>query len=292
MVRKVLVLGCSGMAGHVLTLMLREKPLQYQVCGISRATSAIDPEIILNITDFTELQAIISQKEPDVIVNCIGLLNQIAEESPDQAILMNSYLPHFLEKLKTGKGFKVIHISTDCVFSGAKGAYKEVDFKDGIGFYAQSKALGEIDNLKDLTIRTSIIGPELKANGTGLFHWFSHQKGKIRGYSNAYWTGVTTIELAKAILQAIEQDLCGLYHLVYLKKISKYELLKIFKKEFNEKIVIEPYYDYKVDKSLVNSRSDFRYTVPSYEEMISDMKIWINTYQGIYNYSHLLNKNE
>ena len=292
MLKKILVLGSNGMAGHVLTLMLRDKSEQFQVCDISRTDSQIHPNTILDITDFDGLRSIITRFEPDVVINCIGLLNQIAEDTQDQAILINSYLPHFLEKLETGKSFKLIHISTDCVFSGRKGGYKEDDFKDGVGFYAQTKSLGEVDNPRDLTIRTSIVGPELKDSGTGLFNWFAKQNGKINGYPNAFWTGVTTIELAKAILSAIEQDLCGLYHLVYPVKISKYDLLKIFRKEFNQNIVIEPYKDYKVDKSLVNSRSDFKYLVPSYEEMIAEMKNWILNHKDIYSYPHFLEKNK
>ena len=124
-------------------------------------------------------------------------------------------------------------------FSGKEGSYTEDSFKNGIGFYAQSKALGEVINTKDLTFRTSIIGPELKQNGIGLFHWFMNQSGDVSGYKEAFWSGVTTIELAKAIDQAIDQKLTGLYHLVNNNKISKYDLLDYINTVFrNDKILI------------------------------------------------------
>jgi dTDP-4-dehydrorhamnose reductase len=183
----------------------------------------------------------------------------------------------------------VISISTDCVFSGDKGDYTEKDFKDGKGFYAQSKALGEIINSKDLTIRTSIIGPELNKNGIGLFHWFMNQTGEINGYSQAYWSGITTIELAKAINQIILQDLTGLVIIAASPKIDKYNLLKLFNHLFrNGNIRINSDVKYKVDKSMRSIRSDFNYEIPSYETMILEMRDWINNNESIYNYNILL----
>jgi len=129
------------------------------------------------------------------------------------AVWFNSYFPQLLASFGKKYNFKLIHISTDCVFSGKEGGYKEDSFKNGIGFYAQSKALGEVVNSKDLTFRTSIVGPELKPDGIGLFHWFMNQAGAISGFTEVFWTGVTTIELAKAINEAIIQELTGLYHL-------------------------------------------------------------------------------
>ena len=130
-------------------------------------------------------------------------------------------------------GGMLIHISTDCVFSGNKGNYIETDYRDARDIYGLSKALGEIDNENDLTIRTSIIGPELKTNGEGLFHWFLSQKGNVYGYTDAIWGGVTTLEFAKAIDCAIEQRITGLINLTNKVPISKYELLKLSQKIFN-----------------------------------------------------------
>jgi dTDP-4-dehydrorhamnose reductase len=191
-------------------------------------------------------------------------------------------LPHFLESQTKDTKTKIIHISTDCVFSGDEGNYIENSFKNGKGFYAQSKALGELENAKDLTFRTSIIGPELNTNGIGLFHWFSKQQGTVNGYSNAFWTGVTTIELLNAIKIAICENLTGLYHLVNEEKISKYNLVNILNKVFNKKLEVQPYDAYRLDKSLINTRKDFKFKVKSYEEMILEMKTWIESNQELY----------
>ena len=147
--------------------------------------------------------------------------------------------------------------------------------------------MGEVNYGNHLTLRTSIIGPELKENGIGLFHWFMKQENKIRGYRQAYWTGITTIELSKAILAAISQDLVGLHHLVNGFKINKYELTALFRSVFDRKIEIEPFDDYKVDKSLVRTDPTFKYTVPSYQTMIDEMKDWMDNHSSLYkNYKY------
>ena len=281
---KVLILGSSGMAGHVLTVMLRQEPSAYTVIDASRSTSAIDPKLLLDMKNTARLINIINEMRPDIIVNCVGLLNKYAEEHPDEAIFINSYLPHFLETHTAVMGCKIIQISTDCVFSGKKGGYIETDFKDGLGFYAQSKALGEIKNDKNLTIRTSIIGPELKKEGIGLFNWFVQQTDEVLGYSNAYWSGVTTIELARAIKEAIKENMSGVYHLSSPIKISKKDLLFLLQKEFGTKINIRSYGDYKVDKSLINTRSDHTTVVSSYNHMIKEMHRWIVSHKDLYSH--------
>jgi len=288
--KKILVLGSNGMAGHVITIGLSQDPGLYEVVSVARKNSIIKPTYLLDVTDFMELEFLIKKEMPDVIINCIGVLNITAEENSDKAILLNSYLPHFLESITKFWNVKVIQISTDCVFSGKEGGYNEASFKNGIGYYAQSKALGEIINKKDLTLRTSIIGPDINNNGIGLFHWFYNQHEKIRGFTNAFWTGITTIELLNAIKSAINEDLCGLYHLVNNKKISKYHLLNLMNVEFNCKIIITPDSSYKIDKSLLNTRNDFNYHVKEYGEMLKEMKDWIVTHKYIYShYDTLIN---
>ena len=169
------------------------------------------------------------------------------------------------------------------MFSGSKGGYSEADVKDGIGFYSQSKALGELDNEKDLTIRTSIIGPELNKNGIGLFHWFMQQKGEINGYSKAYWSGITTIELAKVLDEVINQNITGLIIISPENKIDKFNLLKLFNKIFkNNLLEINENSSYKVDKSMISNRTDFKYKIPSYEDMLNDMKNWIDNNSQLY----------
>ena len=275
MSKRIIVLGANGMAGHVITIGLRADENNYEVITVARNKSAVNPSVLLDVSDFSGLSTLIKRTKADVIINCIGLLNKTAEDNPDKAVLINSYLPHFLESETKNTPTKVIHISTDCVFSGDEGSYKENSFKNGRGFYAQSKALGELDNYKDLTFRTSIIGPELNTNGIGLFHWFSNQEKEINGYTQAYWTGVTTIELLKAIKYVLLNNITGLYHLVNENKISKYSLVNIFNDVYETGLKISPYDGYKFDKSLINTRNDFSYKVNTYENMINEMKTWI-----------------
>lgn len=280
--KKVLVVGCNGMAGHVVKNYL-ESTGEYDVWGIARGVKFENHLINLDVSDTKELENILDNGSFDVVINCIGLLNKTAEDNPELAVWFNSYFPQLLASYGKKYSFKLIHISTDCVFSGKEGGYKEDSFKNGIGFYAQSKALGEVVNSRDLTFRTSIIGPELKQNGIGLFHWFMNQTDEIFGFTEAYWSGVTTIELAKGIHEAIKQDLTGLFQFVNNSKISKYDLVKEFNTIFKDgKTKITPKSDYKVDKSLINTRSDFDYSVPSFAIMIKEMKEWMLNQRDLY----------
>lgn len=279
--KKVLVIGSKGMAGHVIYRFLSLLG-EYDVYGVARNVEQTDRVFNLDVSDTEALKKIIDLQF-DVVINCIGILNKDAEDHPHKAIWFNSYFPHLLESLTKDTKTKVISISTDCVFSGKRGGYSENDFKDGEGFYAQSKSLGEINNEKDLTIRTSIIGPELNQNGIGLFHWFMKQETETNGYSQAFWSGITTIELAKVVHQVILQDIKGLIIVAGKSKIDKYSLLKLFNKIFrNDSLVVLENSKYKVDKSMHSSRTDFDYNMPSYEEMIVDMKNWIDN--NSYNY--------
>ena len=282
--KKVVVIGCKGMAGHLVKAYLESTGI-YDVWGIAREIDSGQKLINLDVSNTKELESILDNGSFDVVINCIGLLNKTAEDNPELAVWFNSYFPQLLASYGKKHNFKLVHISTDCVFSGKEGGYKEDSFKNGIGFYAQSKALGEVVNTKDLTIRTSIIGPELKQNGIGLFHWFMNQTDEIFGYTEAYWSGVTTIELAKGINEAIQQDLTGLYQFVNNSKICKYILLQEFNTIFKEgKTKITPKSDYKVDKSLLCTRSDFDYNVPSFNTMIKEMKDWMIKYKELYKY--------
>lgn len=192
--KKVIILGALGMAGHIMAEHL-ESTKKYDIYGIARSNDSKYITKILDVKDFSLLEEYIKEVKPDFIINCIGILVSKSNNELTTAIQMNSYLPHFLSELGNKLDFKLIHISTDCVFSGKDGQYKEDSFRDGNDNYARTKALGEVINEKDLTIRTSIIGPELKTNGTGLLDWFLKQKTDISGYSKAYWSGVTTLEL-------------------------------------------------------------------------------------------------
>lgn len=280
--KKVLIIGIKGMAGHVIYNYLKNSET-LEVFGVARNITETDKEFSLDVSDTKRLAEIIRLNSFDYVVNCIGVLNKDAEDHPSKAIWYNSYFPHFLEETTRETSTKVIHISTDCVFNGKKGNYSETDVKDGLGFYAQSKALGEIDNEKDLTIRTSIIGPELNKNGIGLFHWFMNQTGDINGYTSAIWSGVTTLELAKAIENVIEKPLVGLVHLTNGQPINKYDLLSIFKEIWNTDVNINAFEGKVVDKSLLKS-TRFDYNVPSYQQMLEEQSVWMTKFSNLYNY--------
>lgn len=280
--KKILVIGIKGMAGHVVFKSL-PKLGNYEVYGVARNVASTDRVFNLDVSNTEELKKIIDLGF-DVIINCIGILNKDAEDNPHKAIWFNSYFPHLLESLTKNTKTKVISISTDCVFSGKKGNYTESDLTDGQGFYAMSKAMGEIVNEKDLTIRTSIIGPELNREGIGLFHWFMTQKDGMSGYSQAFWSGITTIELAKVIHQTILQEANGLLIVAGKPKIDKFSLLKLFNIIFrNDALTITENANYKVDKSMYSSRSDFDYQVLSYKDMVLEMKRWVDENDYDYN---------
>lgn len=282
--KKILLIGSKGMAGHILYHYIKENTA-FELIDIARGTASHVPSYEMDVTDFDGLEKVIRAERPEIVVNCIGVLNQDAEQHPEKAILLNSYLPHFLAQKGNELNYKLIHISTDCVFNGKKGGYTELSEKDGIGFYASTKALGEVTYGNHLTLRTSIVGPEIKATGIGLFNWFMKQQGEINGYTQAYWTGVTTIELAKAIVEAIKQDISGLHHLVNEQKISKYELVGLFKQVFEiQTVEILPYADYHVDKSLVRTNFAFNYKVPSYLDMVAEMRQWVIQHKDLYQY--------
>lgn len=279
--KKIVVLGSTGMAGHVVATYLEENG--YEVYRVSRSEKDSGKSKSIDVCDVNLLSSYLDKIMPDAVVNCIGMLIKDSEERSDLAILINSYLPHFLENKYKASNTKVIHLSTDCVFSGESGNYTEESWPDGKTMYDRSKTLGEIVNKKDLTFRMSIIGPDINPKGEGLFNWFLKQTGTVKGYSRVMWNGVTTIELAKAIKAAMEQNISGLYHLTPHENISKYDLLILFKQIFKkDEIKIEPYEDIIVNKTLVNTRTDFNYIIPQYFEMLFEMKEWMDKHSIIY----------
>lgn len=277
----VLVLGAGGMAGHVVALYLRENG--HTVDTLS-AKHALDKDThLIDVTDQRTFKAFLDAHTYDVVINCIGLLVKPSEERKDLAVYINSYLPHFLEQYYRNRKTKVIHISTDAVFSGMNAPYQEDSPYNGESFYGRTKAIGEIINDKDLTFRMSIIGPAMAQDGTGLFNWFYMQTREITGYTNAIWNGITTLELAKGITAAIKQDIVGVYHLVPEENISKFDLLQLFQETFNRKeIRVRPAAGKTVDLSLTNTRKDFRHHVPGYKTMVHDMKTWIYNHPTLY----------
>lgn len=278
---KFLVIGCNGMAGHLISLYLHEQG--HDVTGFARSESKFVPTIIGDAMDAESVSKAVDHDQYDTIINCIGLLNQFAESNKAGAVYLNSYFPHFLAKLTEGTATQVIHMSTDCVFSGKRGQYTEDDLRDGTTFYDRTKALGELEDEKNLTLRQSIVGPDIKANGIGLLNWFLQQKNEVSGYTGAIWTGQTTLQLAKTMEAAAKQKAHGLFNTVPKVSITKYELLGLFNKYLRrEPIRIVPVDKMAADKSLRRTRFEFSYTIPDYEDMIVELGDWMRAHKELY----------
>jgi len=281
-VKKILVLGATGMAGHMISRYFKTLPGKYIVYDICHTFKFEESSIVLDVHDLNLLNTFIVRLNPDIIINSIGILNKNAEEDPSNTIFINSYFSRYLEEQFKNAKIKLIHLSTDCVFSGDTGNYNENSVPDGKDLYAKTKILGEINNNKDLTVRTSIIGPELKYNGTGLFHWFMKQNKTVIGYSKVIWSGVTTLQLGKSLDLMIENNLNGIYNLTSKTSISKYELLKIVNSVFDKNILIESFDGIENNKSLISMRKDFSVELPNYTDMISELKDWMLKNRQIY----------
>lgn len=285
---KFLIFGSEGMAGNLITQYLIEKG--HDVTGFSRSGTKKYKSIKGDVLNKPLVEKVINEGCYDTIINCIGILNRFADENLDLAVYLNSYFPHLLVSLTKNTNTQVIQMSTDCVFSGKKGGYTEQDFPDGETIYDRTKAMGEINDDKNLTLRNSIIGPDINENGIGLFNWFMKQSGQINGFTNAKWTGLTTLELAKIMEYAAINKSSGLINMVHNKTISKFNLLLLFNKYFrNNSLTIEPFEGFVCDKSLVRTNFTLDYLVPNYEKMIAEMAEWVITHQS--NFPHYKLKN-
>ncbi len=279
---KFLVIGCNGMAGHMISLYLHEQG--HQVIGYAREKSKLINSIVGDAYDLDNVKKTIYNGEFDSVINCIGILNQFAESNKSDAVFLNAYLPHYLAKITEDTDIQIIHMSTDCVFSGRTGSYSEQSLRDGEIFYDRSKALGELEDNKNLTLRNSIIGPDIKESGIGLLNWFMKQEGTVYGFTNAIWTGQTTLQLAKTMEKAAELKAHGLYNMVPDEKINKYELLKLFNEYIRaDEIEIKQKDDFICDKSLIRTRYEgFEYIIPGYEQMIKELGEWIREHKSLY----------
>jgi dTDP-4-dehydrorhamnose reductase len=284
---KLLILGSSGMLGHKVYNYLK-KNTNFILVNFSGSRKLNSETILIDARDQKKLIDSIEVMKPNFIVNCVGALIHNSNADPEQAIYLNSLLPLMLERASDRIGSKLIHISTDCVFSGnKKSPYVENDPKDGSGLYAVTKGLGELIGGNSVTLRTSIVGPELKNNGEGLFNWFMNQSGNIDGYTKMMWSGVTTLELSKAIKWTIENEIKGIYHITNNQSISKHDLLRLFKLYTNKKIEIIPVKGNDLDKSFIDTRKLINYTIPSYDEMVREMVLDMVQSKSLYTHYNL-----
>lgn len=269
------------MLGHAVLRIMSERS-DWSVFGTVRSTAGEDlsnPLVggLLSGLDMMRDDAMIEafgRARPDVVVNCVGLVKQIAEAQDHlKAIQINALLPHRLAKLCELAGARLIHISTDCVYSGKKGRYKESDFSDAEDLYGRSKFLGEVDYPRAVTLRTSIIGHELRTNH-GLIEWFLSQQDACAGYTRAIFSGLPTVVLATMIRDVVisHPELHGVYH-VAAEPISKYELLKLVAEVYGKKIDIRPDDKLVIDRSLdaTKLREATGYVAPAWRQMIETM---------------------
>lgn len=282
------ILGCNGMAGHIISLYLKEQG--HSVLGFARTKSRYVDSVVGDALDTELLRKLITENKFDAVVNCIGMLNQFAEQDKASASFLNSYLPHFLAEITADSETQIIHMSTDCVFSGKDGGYTEDSFCDGETFYDRSKALGELVDCKNLTLRSSIVGPDINSKGIGLLNWFMQQKGEINGFTKSIWTGQTTLQLAKTIEKAALERAHGLYNAVPDHSISKYELVMLFNHYIKcDSLKINPVEGIVADKSLVRTKYEFDYLIPDYETMVVELAEWIKNHKDMYPHYNLTN---
>lgn len=279
---KILILGVTGMLGSAMFRYLSSLP-SLTVNGVVRRTTAskfFPPELSRNLISGWDAEnidttiRIFNQVRPNAVINCVGLVKQLAEaDDPLQAIPINSILPHRLASLTEAIGARLIHISTDCVFSGAKGMYVEEDAPDAKDLYGRTKLLGEVAGKSAVTLRTSIIGHELDGSRS-LIGWFLAQSGSVKGFKKAIFSGLPTVELSRVVADFVlpNPSLSGLYH-VAAKPIDKYSLLKLVSEIYGKTIEIVPEDQFRIDRSL--NASKFKdatgYEPPEWPELIRRM---------------------
>jgi len=291
--RKVLVLGATGMLGNAVLQVLSSPVFELDVYGTLRTPKGLNlfptdmrPRLVPNIdvTRDDDVMAALVKVCPDVVINCTGIVKQLCESNdPLVTLPLNSLFPHRLSRMCRLAQARLIHISTDCVFSGNKGGYREEDQPDATDLYGISKRLGEVVDNHTVTLRTSIIGHELQG-AHSLLDWFLNQKGKVSGYTEAYFSGLPTNELAKVIAEHVipNKKLNGLYH-VSVDRISKHVLLKIVADVYGHHIDIEPSRDFKIDRSLNSDRfkKASGYVPPDWRDLIESLHDFRTSSMGV-----------
>lgn len=270
------------MLGNAMVRVLTEDP-RYEVIGTVRKAAAfrlfndaLGAQIVvgIDVENADCLIRLVAETKPDVVVNCVGLIKQAAEAGdPLVAVPLNTLLPHRLARLCAACDARLIHISTDCVFSGKQGLYKETDSPDAYDLYGRSKLLGEVSYPNAITLRTSIIGRELEGCRS-LIGWFLAQPGPVKGFRKAIFSGLPTVELATVVRDYVlpRPDLTGLYH-VAAAPINKCELLHLVADAYGKQIVIEPSDDVVIDRSLDATRFNTTtgYAPPEWRELVRRM---------------------
>jgi dTDP-4-dehydrorhamnose reductase len=277
---KLLILGGAGMLGHKLWQMASGRTETWATVRDARTLRSDMPfdgrRLVAGVhaEHFDTVVRAFASVRPDVVVSCIGVVKQRGEaKDPITSLKVNSLFPHRLAGLCGAAGARLIHISTDCVFSGRSGRYREADEPDAIDLYGRTKQLGEVTGPGLLTLRTSIVGREL-ATAQGLVEWFLAQRERAPGFTKAIFSGLTTTELSRVILGIVEshQHLQGIYH-VASTPISKHDLLGLMNSAFKRRLTIEPDDSLRIDRSLDGTRFNeiTAYRAPDWPAMIAEM---------------------
>lgn len=283
-ITRLLVLGAGGMLGHAVLRWFARDP-RYEVFGTLRGAAAMDrlravapgARILggFSADRPADLARVFQYARPDVVINCVGVVKQLAGAGdPAIAIPINALLPHRLARLCGRLGARLVHVGTDCVFSGSRGGYTEDDAPDALDLYGRSKLMGEVDYPYAITLRTSIIGHEL-GSGHGLVGWFLTHQEPVRGFARAVFSALPTYELARVIQQYVlpNPGLHGIYH-VGGDTINKYELLKLVAEVYGRAGEIARDDELVIDRSLDSSR--FRaatgYQPPSWPDLVQRMR--------------------
>lgn len=279
----VLILGASGMLGNAAMRVFAEEP-GYEVYGTVRSAASIRffPELLqgrivagVEADSVDNLLGAVARFRPDTVVNCVGVVKQFdVSNDPLVALPLNAILPHRLARLCQAAGARLVHISTDCVFDGRRGGYREDDVANATDLYGRSKLLGEVDYSNAITLRTSIIGHELKGNHA-LVDWFLSQEGPVNGFAKAIFSGLTTVELSRVIARHVipRPDMRGLYHLS-ADPINKHDLLSLVADVYDKRIDIVRCNEPVIDRSLSSER--FRtatgYIPPDWKALVSTLR--------------------
>lgn len=280
--KTVLVLGATGMLGHTVIRSLSAAE-NFQVYGSVRSDRLLNllPPFVreriissVDVEDTDSLLKLFNRVKPDIVINCIGLIKQLADANdPLLAVPINTIFPHRLARLCAVASARLIHVSTDCVFDGKKGGYVESDPADAQDLYGRSKRMGEVDYPNAVTLRTSIIGPEL-GSAVGLLGWFLKSEGRVSGFSKAVFSGFPTVELSEIIRDYVMPNphLRGLYH-VAAKPINKYDLLCLVAKIYGKNIEIVSDEKLVIDRSLNGDRfnGETGYRPPDWTSLVKKM---------------------
>lgn len=274
---RILVIDGHALAGGMIFQYLSERT-QHELFFTSQEKERRPNSLYLDAKDPVMVEKLVEVIRPHIIINSIGLINDLARQQEIDAYRINGLLPQQLADLADRQKSRLIHLSTDSVFLGDRGFYEERHVPDGNTVYAKTRSLGEVRRAPHLTIRTSLLGPDPDCSCCGLLSWFLRQRGTVKGFVRVPWNGITTLELAKFVHDVIDRPkvMSGIVHLASEEKINKYELLELLRTIFHkEDVVIQPDDAIALNRTLKSTREDLDYVIPRHHQMLSELYQWM-----------------